>query len=604
MKIQLLSRALLLWLVVTVEGLSTSIHTQSSAISSAEPAQQTSSILDVSATNATDNYPNVFQLVVRFGTSSSEMEYSSFVQALTTDASRTGAGNVLYEGQLVKYTANSSVTLDSDSIAYISCDDENFGSQALTQAVSMNPSCILLYSTSARTCYFVSSYKLYSMNIGAVYSTVSAYFSRQLLSAVSNSVYGGNVNATITVNETDVQNALTATTTSSKPTSSAPSATSNYVSLSWTSSTATAASPSDQDSEQNETHTTAVAMIVLYSVTGLISGFFLLIIILGAIRAHRHPERYQVVMAPDGTVQRTNRARGLAKAVLDSIPLVRIPESHSHRTADVENAETNEGIKMNTIRTENEVGPQNGSVTTINDADQMIESNEQSKESNVITPQESNGSTISLPASLMISTNECPICFEPFKAGQNLRVLPCHHGFHADCVDPWLLNSSSQCPLCRVDLSMRAEAAAANGEIGDNVDGDNAEAADVSHSHSRRFHSRVNRLLDTFNAQLLPREERRVAMERIRAERMQSSENRGGIQENTRESDDSVDGHAHQSLHTFMETRRRLFHIHQQQQRIQRRQQQRQEEERQRQQQELGEQAEEEPSLPPNMSDR
>ena len=37
---------------------------------------------------------------------------------------------------------------------------------------------------------------------------------------------------------------------------------------------------------------TAVAMIILYSITGVITALFLIIIITGAIRAHRHPERY------------------------------------------------------------------------------------------------------------------------------------------------------------------------------------------------------------------------------------------------------------------------------------------------------------------------
>ncbi|KAL9114574.1 MAG: hypothetical protein Q9187_007442, partial [Circinaria calcarea] len=38
--------------------------------------------------------------------------------------------------------------------------------------------------------------------------------------------------------------------------------------------------------------TTAVAMIILYSITGIITALFLIIIVTGAIRAHRHPERY------------------------------------------------------------------------------------------------------------------------------------------------------------------------------------------------------------------------------------------------------------------------------------------------------------------------
>jgi hypothetical protein len=58
---------------------------------------------------------------------------------------------------------------------------------------------------------------------------------------------------------------------------------------------------------------TAVAMIILYSITGIITALFLVIIITGAVRAHRHPERYgprDVLGRP-----RQSRARGLGRAI-------------------------------------------------------------------------------------------------------------------------------------------------------------------------------------------------------------------------------------------------------------------------------------------------
>lgn len=48
----------------------------------------------------------------------------------------------------------------------------------------------------------------------------------------------------------------------------------------------------------------------------------------------------------------------------------------------------------------------------------------------------------------------CPVCSENFTPGQLLRVLRCGHQFHPPCVDPWLLERSSTCPMCRSDLSL------------------------------------------------------------------------------------------------------------------------------------------------------
>lgn len=33
----------------------------------------------------------------------------------------------------------------------------------------------------------------------------------------------------------------------------------------------------------------------------------------------------------------------------------------------------------------------------------------------------------------------CCICFEDYKTGDNLRILPkCHHEYHIDCLDTWV----------------------------------------------------------------------------------------------------------------------------------------------------------------------
>ncbi|XP_036954310.1 RING finger protein 215 [Acanthopagrus latus] len=50
--------------------------------------------------------------------------------------------------------------------------------------------------------------------------------------------------------------------------------------------------------------------------------------------------------------------------------------------------------------------------------------------------------------SQQVETDNCAVCLEPFNNNQCLRVLPCHHEYHRDCVDPWLLLQHT-CPLCK-----------------------------------------------------------------------------------------------------------------------------------------------------------
>ena len=60
--------------------------------------------------------------------------------------------------------------------------------------------------------------------------------------------------------------------------------------------------------------------------------------------------------------------------------------------------------------------------------------------------------TLSLDTSLPLIQGQCAICFEGFKAGEHVRVLPhCDHSFHARCLDPWL-KSKGSCPMCRSEV--------------------------------------------------------------------------------------------------------------------------------------------------------
>lgn len=47
---------------------------------------------------------------------------------------------------------------------------------------------------------------------------------------------------------------------------------------------------------------------------------------------------------------------------------------------------------------------------------------------------------------------ECPICYEEFVRGSDIKRTPCMHHFHKECLGKWLSDYGKICPLCRADL--------------------------------------------------------------------------------------------------------------------------------------------------------
>ncbi|CAI6339341.1 unnamed protein product [Periconia digitata] len=76
-------------------------------------------------------------------------------------------------------------------------------------------------------------------------------------------------------------------------------------------------------------------------------------------------------------------------------------------------------------------------------------SDSEDAEKNLAQPQSSHP-TISAPSDLSFAQSSCSICLDDFEPQESqVRELPCHHIYHAECIDPFLLNNSSLCPLCK-----------------------------------------------------------------------------------------------------------------------------------------------------------
>lgn len=53
----------------------------------------------------------------------------------------------------------------------------------------------------------------------------------------------------------------------------------------------------------------------------------------------------------------------------------------------------------------------------------------------------------------LCNSTMCSVCIDDFEEGEMLRVLPCGHTYHTDCILPWLTTRAPNCPLCKDCIS-------------------------------------------------------------------------------------------------------------------------------------------------------
>ncbi|CAN9112645.1 unnamed protein product [Alternaria alternata] len=391
----------------------------------------TVSAATISSTNTSTARPNLYDGTLPLADAQGDGNTIAELIPLTQEAAKSVKGN------LYNTNYSSAARISNDEIAYISCNINDYNGFDTPQSVferaytQANISAVILYSTASNYCNYTQDSAQNMIEEFAVYSMTNKEDSAKILGAIID----------------------------------LPAHMKYFVQVEGRDEGSNSAGGSNQYQQNplGPSPSTAVAMIILYSITGIITALFLVIIITGAVRAHRHPERYgprNVLGRP-----RQSRARGLGRAILDTIPIVKFGEKESAKPADVELGPTAETADVNRANVDTEV-PNSLTTTTNHENNTPDTLPDSTRTMQAATPRLSeehqSGIAPAQPAATGVgagtdnaSSDEalgCSICTEDFEKGQDLRVLPCNHKFHPECVDPWLLNVSGTCPLCRVDL--------------------------------------------------------------------------------------------------------------------------------------------------------
>lgn len=296
-------------------------------------------------------------------------------------------------------------SLPNGFIGYLSCDPEAYSGRLINAVIGQGPKAIVLFSITSDHCVIQQLPRSFVYRY--LYTTIKADQAAKL-----------------------AQDLL----------SSPPTLEGSMIML-----TSRASSNNDSTS-LNKSPTTAVAMIILYSITGVITALFLLIIVVGAIRAHRHPERYgprNVSGRP-----RQSRAKGIARAVLETLPIVKFGDKDDDKPAQ------SREVELEAARQ-----PGHTSSPSLHDPSESIEDRRVSEEPELVKTETAGDHFKPRVEEIGEGKNAenglaCSVCTDDFVRGQSVRVLPCNHKFHPECIDPWLLNVSGTCPLWYVNNNL------------------------------------------------------------------------------------------------------------------------------------------------------
>ncbi|RDW90618.1 uncharacterized protein DSM5745_02393 [Aspergillus mulundensis] len=416
-----------------------------------------------------------------------DLSIAPFVQSPVSFGERqTWSNNANRTGTLVQVGPSNSLSLQSSDIAFISCDPAAYtgnldADATLSNVLIRGPEAVLLYSTSASHCNYTNDQSDYRFVFTLLNSETAREVERQLAS-------GNQTGSTSIVGDM--------------------------------STFGPASIPSDNGGGGGGDSPNTAAMIILYSITGIITALFLSIIITGAIRAHRHPERYGPRQRPGRP--RQSRARGIARAMLETIPIVKFGDNADGKLesdkGDVEmsvDSETNSQLREDTHQ------PMATGGTTSPTPDETPR-NAATSSPDANAEQRRTGTT-ETETPTEHPNFSCPICTDDFVKGQDLRVLPCNHQFHPECIDPWLVNVSGTCPLCRIDLNPPKREGETEGQEGEaqpqgHDETTNSPPVEEIPTHRHRLSSYLTSTLNARRMRDASVEERLAALRSVREE--------------------------------------------------------------------------------------
>ncbi|OCF42714.1 hypothetical protein I317_03445 [Kwoniella heveanensis CBS 569] len=416
--------------------------------------------------------------------------YSGLVSFQLQADVRTGGTT---SGALVHFSESNmgaNLTTSTPWIAYISCDvNETTWSDEwdiFTLARDRGAVSALLYTSKAQSCLLNQEYITDFEKPLDVFATKTVQVARLIDNQFvhTNDSFNDYNGTLLNISGTDVNNSLAGDAPTFK-TFLMGTLTARNSTGQATATTIPNAEPSSSGSGSGGNKKTSAPMIVLYTITGVVSSMFLAMLIMGARRAMLHPERYGRREGDDEQGPQST-AGGLAQAILDTFPVIKYNRNNERfagagtgtdrdgtspkRLSSENNLET---IGLNSVRhshTDVEAGHGDGGRRRSGTAETYAESSKSVLGGGVGISGDASGGLASRASGsgydgtgsvdaggddTMVDGQHCPICLVDFEAGDDLRVLPCEreHVYHQSCIDPWLLQVSSSCPLCRKDFN-------------------------------------------------------------------------------------------------------------------------------------------------------